>query len=139
MPCGSGVGDDATSLSAIHLATQWYDALALGDLDQIRSLIAADFMMSQTTLLPWGGTYCGPDGFFEFYLRHFSYLDTQLQVEHIFDAGDRVVQVGVIEGKVRATGAPVRSRQIDTLELRGGKLTRYVTLVDVPTMLGVVQ
>jgi ketosteroid isomerase-like protein len=126
-------------VSAIRIVTDWYDALARHDLDQIRPLIATDFLVSQTTRLPWGGTYYGPDGFFEYYLRHFSYLDTRLQIEHIFDAGDAVVQVGVINGKVRATGAPVRSHQIDTLELRAGKLTRYVTLVDVPTMLAVLQ
>ncbi|WP_167471269.1 MULTISPECIES: nuclear transport factor 2 family protein [Nocardia] len=123
------------STDDLRVVADWYDALARGDLDRVRAKLTADFTMRQSSRLPWGGSYFGPDGFFECYGRRISHLDTTLCIDHLFDAGDRIVQLGRLEGTVRGTGVPVSVREIDTVELRDGAVVRYTALVDVPALL----
>ncbi|MFE3188212.1 nuclear transport factor 2 family protein [Nocardia sp. NPDC059240] len=125
----------AVPVDDLSLVTDWYTDLAAGALDRVRPVLAPDFMMRIPARLPWGGSYYGPDGFFEFHLRRLSCLDTRLQTAHLFDAGGRIVQVGTLIGTIRPTDIPVRSSQIDIVTLRNGQITRYTTLLDAPVVL----
>lgn len=118
----------------LKLVTELYDAFGRQDLDRIRPAIAADFVTEQPEGLPWSGRYHGPDGFFEFLGKLFSHLETTLEIEQIFDAGDTIVQVGHASGVVRATGVPFRGREVHTLTLREGKLVHYRVFSDVPAV-----
>lgn len=126
---------DAPPADELRLVADWYADLAAGALDRVRPVLAPDFMMRLPVRLPWGGSYYGPDGFFEFHLRRLSCLDTRLETTHLFDAGGRIVQVGTLTGTIRPTGVPVRSSQIDIVTVRHGKITRYTTLLDAPVLL----
>ncbi|WP_405496201.1 nuclear transport factor 2 family protein [Nocardia sp. NBC_00511] len=126
---------DSASVDDIRIVTDLHHDLTCGDLDRVRPVIASEFMMRQSTRLPWGGSYYGPDGFFEFHLRRLGYLDTRLSIEQLFDAGDRIVRVGTTHGVIRATTTPLRCSQVDVFTLRDRKLITYTTLLDAPALL----
>ncbi|HTF54126.1 MAG TPA: nuclear transport factor 2 family protein [Pseudonocardia sp.] len=116
-----------------------YDAFARRDLDTIRAAIHPDFVMEQSTALPWGGVRHGPDGFFAFLGALLSHVDPTVAIEDLFDAGDHVVQVGHTSGTVLDTGAPFRAREVHVWQLRDGLITSYRVLIDVPAMLAALQ
>lgn len=126
---------DSASADDIRIVTDLHHDLTCGDLDRVRPVIAPEFMMRQSARLPWGGTYYGPDGFFEFHLRRLGYLDTRSTIEQLFDAGDRIVRIGTVHGVIRATTTPLRCRQVDVFTLRDSKLITYATFLDAPALL----
>lgn len=115
----------------VELVIAFTRACACGDLDRLRGLLAADFEMQQSRRLPWGGRYDGPDGFFDFFGRLYTHLDTRLRVEQVFDAGDVIIQTGYTEGVTRATGTPLCSRAVEVFALARGKFVRYQPFFDI--------
>lgn len=127
--------EPTTAKTDLEIVQGLYDAFARRDLDTIRAAIAPDFVMSQTDLLPWGGTRHGPDGFFAFLGTLLSHVDTNVEIEQLIDAGDHVVEIGHTRGKVLAHGNEFRIRELHAWTLRAGLVTSYRVYVDVPAML----
>ncbi|MBF8184310.1 nuclear transport factor 2 family protein [Nonomuraea sp. K274] len=80
------------SNSDIETVRRIYDAFARRDLDAIRAAIAADAVIEQSSVLPWGGRHIGPDGLAAFLGTLLSHVDPTLEVDQIFDAGDAIIQ-----------------------------------------------
>jgi uncharacterized protein len=116
-----------------------YDAFARRDLDTIRAVIHPEFVMYQSEALPWGGQRHGPEGLFAFLGELLSYVEPTLEIEELFDAGDRVVEVGHSTGVVHATGARFRVRELHVWQLREGLVISYEVYVDVAAMLAALR
>jgi len=111
-----------------------YDAFARRDLETIRAAMTPDVVIDPSPGLPWSGTHQGPAGLMAFFGSLLSHLDTHLEIEDIFDAGDAVVQVGYSHGQVLASGTEFRTREIHVLQMRDGKVSRLQIRVDVAAM-----
>ena len=116
-----------------------YDAYSRRDVAAISAALAPDIELTQTEQLPWGGQYRGHDGAMRFFGTLVAHLDSQVDLERVFAAGDRVVATGHTRGTVRATGKrfDVPVAHVYALEL--GKVTRIEFYIDTPLMLAALQ
>src|SRR5258707_14922080 len=73
------------------------------DLRSILMLMSQDIEIIQSTELPWGGHYTGHDGVKKFLTTLSEHIDSQVQVERMIDAGDKIAVVGRTVGKARKT------------------------------------
>ncbi|MDX6279862.1 MAG: uncharacterized protein QOH03_933 [Kribbellaceae bacterium] len=121
-------------MSDLQLVKDLYAAFDRGDLDAIRSYLAADFTMNEPAGLPWSGNYAGPDGFFEFFGKLLSHVDAKVEIERIFDAGGTIVQVGHTAGTIRSNNAPFRSREVHTVVVRDSKISRIQVYLEVDVL-----
>ncbi|WP_281939960.1 nuclear transport factor 2 family protein [Micromonospora sp. AKA38] len=79
-----------------------------------------DISVYQSEQLPWGGRYTGREGFQRFAQALGSALDSRVEIEELYQAGDRVVQSGRARGVVRATGKPFEAREVHVWQIRDG-------------------
>ena len=79
------------SKTSVQVVSELYEALARRDLPALMDLIDTKIVVSQTELLPWGGEYLGFEGIQQFFTELYRIIDSQLAVEEIVDAGDRVL------------------------------------------------
>src|SRR4028119_1999425 len=84
-----------------------YDAYSRRDVPAISAALAPDIELTQTEQLPWGGQYRGHDGAMRFFGTLVAHLESHVDLERVFAAGDRVVATGHTRGPVRATGKRV--------------------------------
>lgn len=120
--------------SSITFCQNLYDAFARRDLDTILATVTAETVIEQSPGLPWSGTHRGTDGVTAFFGTLLGHLETELDVEDLFDAGDAVVQVGRTRGRILANGNQFDVREIHLLEIRDQKLISLRVWVDVPAM-----
>lgn len=125
----------AGETTAVATMRRLYEAFERRDLDTVRAAIHPDFVMHQTELLPWGGTHRGPDGYFAFLGTLFSYIETTVQIDEMYDSGDHVVQIGYTNGRVIATGRPFRLREVHLWQLEDGLITSWAVHLDARAML----
>lgn len=111
-----------------------YDAFARRDLDAIKAALHPDFVMEQAAPLPWAGTRSGPEGFFAFLGSLLSHIDPVLEIEELYDAGDRIVQVGHTTGTVLASGRAFRVREVHVWQVRDGLLASFTVYIDAAAM-----
>lgn len=123
------------SESNVDTVRRMYDAFGARDADVMQELFAADVEVSQASELPWGGEYRGHDGAFTFLLKLTEHIDSQVAIESLFAAGDRVVQTGRTRGTVRANGAPFDVAEVHLWQLRDGQVVRFEAYIDTPAML----
>ena len=90
---------------SIEVVRRIYEAFARGDLDAVMAECAADVVVGQDPALPWGGRYVGRDGIAEFALKLVGTIESEVDTEQLFQAGDQVVQQGRTKGTVRHNGA----------------------------------
>jgi uncharacterized protein len=119
----------------VALVRDLYDAFARRDIDAILAALAPDAVIEQTSLLPWGGRHRGAEGFGVFAGRLLAHLDVTLEVGEFVSAGDHVVEIGHSRGRVVATGADYRAREVHVWEIRDGKVAGFHAYVDTPAML----
>ncbi|MFJ4650003.1 nuclear transport factor 2 family protein [Nocardia sp. NPDC088792] len=123
-------------MPATDIVKRWLRALADRDLDRLRTLMVTDFTLEESTVLPWGGVYYGPDGFFEYFLRRHSMIDAIPHIDQIFDAGNRIIVIADSQGIVRGTGHPIHCREVTSYQVRDTRIARCTLYEDTPTMLG---
>jgi ketosteroid isomerase-like protein len=121
----------------VDVVRRFYEALAAGDVDTIRSLTDPDIVVVQAEELPWGGEFHGYDGLGEFFGLLVGTIRSQVTHQVIFAAGDRVVQVGRTAGTVNATGASFDIDEVHVHTLRDGRIARFEPHIDTPAMLAV--
>ncbi|GAB2878214.1 nuclear transport factor 2 family protein [Nocardioides pacificus] len=131
----SAAGTPAMETPDVTTMRRLYEAFERRDLDTVRAAIHPDFVMHQTELLPWGGTHRGPDGYFAFLGTLFSYIETTVEIEDMYDSGDHVVQVGYTDGRVLATGGRFRLREVHLWQLQDGLIINWAVHLDARSML----
>jgi ketosteroid isomerase-like protein len=123
------------SKTNVEIVAAAYEAMARADLDALLALCALEVTITQADELPWGGHYVGRDGVLEFAAKLISTIDSKVEIDTIFEAGDHVVQRGRTRGTVRETGAPFDIAEVHVWTVRSGALMAAEFYIDTPAML----
>ena len=83
-----------------------FEALKRRDLPVIFDLFAEDIEIYQTELLPWGGHYRGLSGVKAFFTILLQHIESQVDPQQFVEAGDQVVAISRLHGRVRANNNP---------------------------------
>ena len=112
-----------------------YSAQQKRDIRSILMLMAEDVEIIQSTELPWGGHYTGHDGVKQFLTRLTEQIDSQVQVERMIDAGEKVAVVGRTVGSARKTKLEFDVPIVHIWTMREGQVVRFEPYIDNATML----
>lgn len=108
-----------------------YDAMQRGDAEDFRKDLAHDIEWRLPDALPWGGTRHGPDGvetLLETFQDHVegSWADP----DDFLDAGDRIVVLGRLRGRARASGRSFEVRFAHVWGMTDGVPSWFVGYLD---------
>ena len=82
-----------------------YDAFSRWDVDELCRNVTHDFEMNLPETLPFGGTRHGYDGVWAFAVVYRDFIEgAWADPDDFLDAGDRVVVLGRMRGRAKATG-----------------------------------
>jgi ketosteroid isomerase-like protein len=121
--------------SPVKIVEEAYARHARGDLQGVFELLSPEIEISQTTELPWGGTYKGHNGarqFFGILQQHAAAMPQPLRY---VPAGDSVAVIGRLTGVTRATSVLLDLDIVHIWTVRKGLVVRFEAYIDTPTML----
>ena len=118
-----------------EIISRLYEAFGRRDLQMMSTLFDPKIELSQTTQLPWGGTYEGFQGVADFAARLLEKLDSRIEVEEFVEAGEQVIAIGWTRGTVRKTGQEFKIRAVHLWTMKKGKVLRFEAYIDTPGML----
>jgi uncharacterized protein len=116
-----------------------YNAQQKRDVRSILMLMSPDVEIIQSTELPWGGRYTGHDGVKKFLGSLTEHIDSQVQVERLIDAGDKIAAVGRTVGKARKTKLEFDVPIVHIWTMLEGQVIRLEPYIDNATMLAALQ
>jgi uncharacterized protein len=116
-----------------------YVAQQKRDVRSILMLMSEDVEIVQSSELPWGGHYAGHDGVKNFLALLAQHVETQVHVERMIDAGDKIAVVGRTVGKARATQLEFDVPIVHVWTFRQGQITRFEPYLDNATMLAALR
>jgi ketosteroid isomerase-like protein len=112
-----------------------YNAQQKRDLRSIIMLMSPNVEIVPSDELPWGGHYIGHDGVKKFLTTLIEHVDSQVQVERMIDAGDKIAVVGRTVGKARKTQLEFGIPIVHIWTVREGQVIRFEPYIDNATML----
>ena len=112
-----------------------YQAQQKRDIRSILMLMSPDIEIIQSSELPWGGHFTGHDGVKKFLTALAEHIESQVQVERMIDAGDKIAVVGRTIGKTRKTKLEFDIPIVHIWTFNEGQLTRFEPHIDNATML----
>jgi ketosteroid isomerase-like protein len=116
----------------VEIAKRATDALNRRDWDALFALVTADF--EWLPAMPGAVQDAGYRGREEFatYAREVEETWEYLRavIEEVRDLGDRVLLLGHMEGRGKASGAPVHTPVAEVMDFRDGKLSRDRVFLD---------
>ncbi len=118
-----------------ELVRNIYDAYARRDLAAALSRFSPEVEFVQTDLLPWGGSYRGIVGAQASLGKLLAHVDSRVEVEEMFSAGDQVVAIARTRGTARASGAAFDLRAVHVWTVVEGSVLRFEAYIDTPAML----
>jgi len=118
-----------------QIISNLYAAFARRDLQSLMQWIDPQAEITQTTLLPWGGTFQGQQGLMSFAGKLLASVDAQVEMQEFVEAGDCVVAIGHTRGHTRATNREFDVRAVHVWTMRDGKVLRFEAYIDTPKML----
>jgi ketosteroid isomerase-like protein len=124
-------------MRTIDIVHRVYEAFAARDLDAVLAVSSHDVVLQQHDALPWGGRYVGRDGVAEFFVKLVGTIDSRVTPEEIFAAGNRVVQYGRTQGRVRTSGVEFDIPECHVFTIDDDKITSVDFYIDSETMLEV--
>jgi ketosteroid isomerase-like protein len=125
----------AGAAANLALVQRLYDAMAAKDIETLLQLFDPEVVVEQTPELPWGGRHVRHEGLGHFFLTLVSSIESQVTIEQMFAAGDRVVQVGRTAGRVVANGREFDVAEVHIHTIAGGRVVRFEAHIDTPAML----
>jgi ketosteroid isomerase-like protein len=134
---GSQVLEPVEKQSAdVQVVMRMYEAFAQGNIPGLMALLDPACTVSQSTALPWGGEYVGPNGVLEFLGKLTGQIASAVTTERYIDDGaGHVVASGVTRGHVHATGREFAVAETHVLTIRDGKILRFEAYIDTAAML----
>lgn len=123
------------STEAIAIVRTVFDAIARGDAPAIVAHLSPAIRITQTTDLPWGGVYEGLAGYGRFAGILRQHIDSRVEVERVFSAGEHVVVIGRTVGTTKAKQTPFDVAIAHVLTVRDGKIVEARYFIDTPNML----
>ena len=119
-----------TSDPAVTVVRKAYAALDAHDVAAMVALADPAVTVDQSDTLPWGGHHVGHDGLVSFVTAVAAHLRSTVEVVDLFDAGDRVVQVGRTRGHAVATGRAFDAGEVHVWRVADGRITGLTVYVD---------
>jgi ketosteroid isomerase-like protein len=120
---------DLEKIAELYLAQQ------KRDLQSILMLMSPDVEIIQSNELPWGGHYLGHDGVKKFLATLTEHIDSQVHVERLIDAGEKIAVVGRTVGKARKTNLEFDLPIVHIWTFNEGQVVRFEPYIDNTTML----
>jgi ketosteroid isomerase-like protein len=105
---------------SLSIVREIYAGFANRDPTAALSRCADDVTIDQDPALPWGGHYVGHEGVLQFIIALTSALDTKVDIETLFQAGDDVVQCGRTRGTVLSNGVSIDVDECHVWTIREG-------------------
>jgi ketosteroid isomerase-like protein len=112
-----------------------YRAQQKRDISSILMLMSPEVEIIQSPELPWGGNYRGHDGVKKFLATLAEHIDSQVQVERMIDAGDKIAVVGRTVGKARKTNLEFDLPVVHIWTFNEGQVIRFEPYIDNATLL----
>lgn len=112
-----------------------YRAQQKRDIRSILMLMSPDIEIIKSTELPWGGNYLGHDGVKKFLTTLSEHIDSQVHVDRLIDAGEKIVVVGRTIGKTRKTNLEFDIPVVHIWAFNEGQVVRFEPYIDNATML----
>lgn len=119
----------------VELIRRGYEAYARRDFPSVFALLHPDIEIYQTELLPWGGTYRGHQQAREFFRKLSEHTEGEPEPTEFISAGDDVVAVGRLRGRVRANGQSYDLAIVHLWSVKEGQIVRFAAYIDTPGML----
>ena len=108
-----------------------YDAFKRGDIPYILSQLASDVTWHQTSAVPWGGHYKGPEHVAQFFQKLDAAMETMaFEANENIEAGNEVFSFGRYAGRSRVTG---RTGEMDWMfrwRVVNGQLAAWDSYID---------
>lgn len=125
------------SQSNLEIVKKAYAAFGRGDIPGVLDTFSpAIEWYSPPGMYRLGGVHRGPqgvvNGFFSVLMELYDGLD--VTPSEYVEAGDRVIVLGKVRGKGRATGQAVDASYVHILEVHDGKVTRFDEFQDTATL-----
>jgi uncharacterized protein len=123
----------ATASASVELVRSLFEAFNRGDIPSILGRVASDcqWVCPAEGLLPYGGTFSGPQGAAEFFQKlGATEVITLFEPREYFTSGDDVVALGYEEGRAIATGRTASSQWAMLFRFRGGQVVEWRTHFD---------
>ena len=127
------------AIEAEDLVRGIYDAYSRRDVAGAFANFSPQIEFVQTPLLPWGGEYHGIEGAQASFAQLLSQIDSQIEVEEMISAGDRVVVIGRTRGTVRHSGNTFDLRAVHIWQVVSGQIVRFEAYIDTPAMLVAIE
>lgn len=121
-------------MRAIDVVRRVYDAFDRQDLAGVLAHCHPEIEVCQRQALPWGGVYRGHAGVRQFFGALVAHIDTRVEIDRLFAAGDTVVEVGTTRGRARASGRAFAVDETHLWTVRDGCIVRMEALVDEAAM-----
>jgi uncharacterized protein len=120
----------------VELVRSLYQAFARRDQAAVLAAVDPEVEFIQTEELPWGGYYKGaPEGVHSFFSKLMAAVDSRVEIDKTWEAGNAVVVVGRTIGTVKANGKPFDVDIVHVWTIREGKVVRFNPYIDTPRML----
>jgi ketosteroid isomerase-like protein len=113
-----------------------YDAFARGDIPALLATIAEDVEWRVPENVPHGGDFNGRDAVGRFFQGVAeNWHDLSVDIDDPVSAGERVLVVARINGRLRSTGEQTGYKSVHVWDLRDGVPVRFAEYVDAPLKL----
>ncbi|MFD3595618.1 nuclear transport factor 2 family protein [Nocardia sp. NPDC058640] len=123
------------SHSNLDLIARVYRAFDDRDFSVIPRVFDPEIEINQAAELPWGGHHHGHEGAVEFFTTLLAHIDSKVTCEHLFAAGEAVVQSGRTSGTTRTGATAFDVPEVHVWSLRGDRVVGFDAYVDTPAML----
>lgn len=122
-------------MTQIETLTRLYIAFVERDIPTIIGIVDPEIMVSQTELLPWGGTYQGLEGLQQFFGKLLTHINSQVEITEFIEAENKVILIGNTRGTVLANGNPFDVRLAHVWTFCDGKAWRFEAHIETEKML----
>ncbi len=124
---------------AERVVARAYAAHAAGAVADVFAVLSPTIEILQTPALPWGGRHVGHDGARRFFGALAEWLDAKPEVDRFVRAGEDVVAIGNLRGRVRRNARPIDLEIVHVWTVRDGRIERFSAYIDTPAMLEALQ
>ena len=122
-------------MSDVDVVTKIYEAMAARDYDTLFQLIDESAVLTQDDRLPWGGRYEGHEGVAEFAAALTGSIESNVDIDAIYEADGEVIEMGHTKGTVVGTGTPFDIPEVHRWTIKDGKAIRAHFAIDTAGML----
>lgn len=124
----------ASPSPALELVQRLYAAFEKRDVPTVASLLGSHALITQSSQVPWGGSYEGLEGFSRFFGILLQHIESKVTIDRYIDAGECIVAVGNTCGTVLANGATFDVPVVHVWKVEEGKVVQFSPYIDIPTM-----